>query len=110
MPFEQQMVRFLDNFSAGTRGATTAEILLRDYPEYHVIFLYRLNAMTPFNRKYTHGKTLPLDLLYQPEKEALDADAIAMFTKEAKALHEVSHLHLFSKSLCQENFKKKNLV
>lgn len=89
MPFEQQMVRFMDNFSAGTRGATTAEIILRHYPDYHVVFVHRLNSMTPFNRKYTHGKKLPLDALYDTAKHALDAERLRLFEEEAKALHQV---------------------
>lgn len=39
VPLEQLTVRFVDNFSSGTRGAASTEYFLeRDYP---VIFLYR---------------------------------------------------------------------
>ena len=83
------MVRFLDNFSAGTRGATTAEWILKQYPDYTVLFLYRLNSMTPFNRKYTHGKTLPLDMLYDASTHTLHATRLKAFEEEARRLEEV---------------------
>lgn len=39
VPLEQLTVRFVDNFSSGTRGAASTEYFLeKDYP---VIFLYR---------------------------------------------------------------------
>ncbi len=39
VPLENQTVRFIDNFSAGTRGATSAEYFLQ--AGYAVIFLHR---------------------------------------------------------------------
>jgi phosphopantothenate-cysteine ligase len=48
VPLEARMVRFLDNFSAGTRGAASAEELLS--AGYAVIFLHRHWSMTPFVR------------------------------------------------------------
>jgi phosphopantothenate-cysteine ligase len=39
VPLERQTVRFIDNFSAGTRGATSAEHFLA--AGYAVIFLHR---------------------------------------------------------------------
>src|SRR6266536_3359112 len=39
VPLETQTVRFIDNFSAGTRGATSAEYFLQ--AGYAVIFLHR---------------------------------------------------------------------
>ncbi len=41
VPLEKQTVRFIDNFSAGTRGATSAEYFLDDKADYAVIFLHR---------------------------------------------------------------------
>ncbi|EGC29221.1 hypothetical protein DICPUDRAFT_159223 [Dictyostelium purpureum] len=46
VPFEQNMVRFLDNFSGGNRGATTAEYFLEQ--GYYVLFLSRKNSLQPF--------------------------------------------------------------
>ncbi|KAM9964016.1 hypothetical protein ACTFIW_005657 [Dictyostelium discoideum] len=46
VPFEKNMVRFLDNFSGGNRGATTAEYFLQN--GYYVLFLSRKNSLQPF--------------------------------------------------------------
>ncbi|KAK5584821.1 hypothetical protein RB653_006438 [Dictyostelium firmibasis] len=46
VPFEKNMVRFLDNFSGGNRGATTAEYFLQK--GYYVLFLSRKNSLQPF--------------------------------------------------------------
>ncbi|KAK4683675.1 phosphopantothenate---cysteine ligase (ATP), partial [Tremellales sp. Uapishka_1] len=54
-------VRFLDNFSAGTRGATSAEYFLS--AGYAVIFLHRLHSLRPFSRHYSHSLNPFLDLL-----------------------------------------------
>ncbi|ORX89577.1 DFP-domain-containing protein [Basidiobolus meristosporus CBS 931.73] len=67
VPLENQTVRFIDNFSAGTRGATSAE-----YPFYHtyflelgyaVIFLHRQFSLQPYSRHYTHSKNCFLDYM-----------------------------------------------
>lgn len=48
VPLEKNMVRFLDNFSKGTRGATSAECFLaRDYA---VIFMHRKGSKLPFQQ------------------------------------------------------------
>ncbi|AAS54881.2 AGR391Wp [Eremothecium gossypii ATCC 10895] len=53
VPLENNTVRFIDNFSAGTRGASSAEqFLARGYA---VIFLHREFSLTPFNRVFTHN-------------------------------------------------------
>ena len=46
VPLEVNMVRFIDNFSRGERGATSAEYFLAH--EYAVIFLYRVGSIMPF--------------------------------------------------------------
>ena len=53
VPLENNTVRFVDNFSAGTRGASSAEWFLQN--GYSVIFLYREFSMTPFNRNFQHN-------------------------------------------------------
>lgn len=55
-------VRFLDNFSAGTRGAASAEQFLRT-GEYAVIFLHRQHSLQPFSRHYSHSTNPFLDML-----------------------------------------------
>ena len=61
VPLETNTVRFLDNFSAGTRGATSAEYFIQ--AGYAVIFLHRQFSLEPYTRKYTHSKNCFLDLL-----------------------------------------------
>ncbi|KAB8356653.1 hypothetical protein FH972_024230 [Carpinus fangiana] len=61
VPLENQTVRFIDNFSAGTRGATSAEHFLR--AGYAVIFLHRQFSLLPFSRHYSHNTNCFLDFL-----------------------------------------------
>ncbi len=57
VPFEKNTVRFLDNFSQGTRGAASAEQFLeeaasseREEGAYAVVFLHRQGSLRPFRR------------------------------------------------------------
>ncbi|OZJ05464.1 hypothetical protein BZG36_01661 [Bifiguratus adelaidae] len=61
VPLENQTVRFIDNFSAGTRGATSAEYFL-EYG-YAVIFMHRQHSLQPYSRNYTHSTNCFLDYL-----------------------------------------------
>ncbi|GAA5929043.1 phosphopantothenate--cysteine ligase CAB2 [Sporobolomyces koalae] len=62
VPLEHNVVRFLDNFSAGTRGAASAEHFLRT-GQYAVIFLHRQHSLQPFSRHYSHSTNPFLALL-----------------------------------------------
>ncbi|MEW5302804.1 MAG: hypothetical protein WDW38_004084 [Sanguina aurantia] len=48
VPLEQNCVRFLDNFSGGTRGALSAELFIK--AGYSVIFFHRRGSIQPFSR------------------------------------------------------------
>ncbi|THH06008.1 hypothetical protein EW145_g4386 [Phellinidium pouzarii] len=61
VPLELNVVRFLDNFSAGTRGATSAEYFLS--AGYAVIFLHRQHSLQPYSRHYSHSTNPFLDFL-----------------------------------------------
>jgi phosphopantothenate---cysteine ligase (ATP) len=50
VPMERNAVRFLDNFSTGSRGSACAEVLLTTFQDYSVIFLGRKGAKMPFTR------------------------------------------------------------
>ncbi|XP_006839705.1 PREDICTED: phosphopantothenate--cysteine ligase [Chrysochloris asiatica] len=50
VPLEARAVRFLDNFSSGRRGATSAEAFLA--AGYGVIFLYRARSAFPFAHRF----------------------------------------------------------
>nr|CAG4651927.1 EOG090X085T [Triops cancriformis] len=62
VPLEQNTVRFLDNFSAGTRGSASAEYFLEN--GYAVVFLHRLNSLEPYSR---HFNANPLMSLFSTE-------------------------------------------
>lgn len=58
-PLEKSCVRFIDNFSTGTRGAISTESFLRhgsESGEYAVIFLHRKGSVQPFTRHMDVGK------------------------------------------------------
>ena len=61
VPLENQTVRFIDNFSAGTRGATSAEYFLE--ASYAVIFLHRQFSLLPYSRHYSHSTNCFLDYM-----------------------------------------------
>lgn len=65
VPLENQTVRFIDNFSAGTRGATSAEYFLE--AGYAVIFLHRQFSLLPFSRHYSHSTNCFLDYMTESE-------------------------------------------
>ncbi|CAK7219334.1 Phosphopantothenate--cysteine ligase cab2 [Sporothrix eucalyptigena] len=82
VPLEKQTVRFIDNFSAGTRGATSAEYFLDDKADYAVIFLHRQFSLQPYSRHYSHATHSFLDFLTEDENghgvRSRDEDATSM--------------------------------
>ncbi|KAL1896474.1 Phosphopantothenate--cysteine ligase cab2 [Ceratocystis pirilliformis] len=99
VPLEKQTVRFIDNFSAGTRGATSAEYFLE--AGYAVIFLHRQFSLQPFSRHYSHATDCFLDFM-----EDVD-DGVHGHHVMAKQAHQAKML----KVLRQYNTaKKQNLL
>jgi phosphopantothenate-cysteine ligase len=80
VPLERQTVRFIDNFSAGTRGATSAEYFLE--AGYAVIFLHRQFSLLPYSRHYSHATDCFLDFL----NEGPDGSVVANETHREKIL------------------------
>ncbi|KAA8645803.1 hypothetical protein EYZ11_011203 [Aspergillus tanneri] len=73
VPLENQTVRFIDNFSAGTRGATSAEYFLQE--GYAVIFLHRQFSLLPYSRHYSHSTNCFLDFMDEaPPSNSSDSD------------------------------------
>ncbi|KAI9037078.1 phosphopantothenate--cysteine ligase CAB2 [Aspergillus affinis] len=73
VPLENQTVRFIDNFSAGTRGATSAEYFLQE--GYAVIFLHRQFSLLPYSRHYSHSTNCFLDFMDEaPPSESTGSD------------------------------------
>lgn len=56
VPLEHNTVRFVDNFSAGTRGSASAEYFLEQ--GYAVLFLFRSTSLQPFARRFKPGELL----------------------------------------------------
>lgn len=82
VPLELSTVRFIDNFSTGTRGALCAEHLLTigsevssDCPRYAVIFLSRAGSTQPFLRNFGADRLIDT-IAHKPV-----VDAIAENTK-----------------------------
>lgn len=71
VPLENQTVRFIDNFSAGTRGATSAEYFLE--AGYAVIFLHRQYSLLPYSRHYSHSTNCFLDFLTEGKNREVEA-------------------------------------
>lgn len=63
VPLENNTVRFIDNFSAGTRGATSAEYFLEN--GYAVIFMHREFSLLPYLRHYSHTTNCFLDYMVE---------------------------------------------
>ncbi|XP_039305719.1 phosphopantothenate--cysteine ligase [Solenopsis invicta] len=58
VPLEHNTVRFVDNFSAGTRGSVSAEYFLEH--GYAVIFMHRVKSLEPFSRHFIGQKFLDM--------------------------------------------------
>ncbi|KNE89340.1 hypothetical protein PSTG_17205 [Puccinia striiformis f. sp. tritici PST-78] len=109
VPLEHNVVRFLDNFSAGTRGAASAEAFLRTN-EYAVIFLHRSHSLEPFSRHYPHSTNPFLDLLaIQPSQQESSSSehhqisipiqhrpAMLSILKAHHLVHQLNLLHTIS--------------
>lgn len=63
IPIESNTVRFLDNFSSGTRGAKSVEHFIDN--GYSVIFLYRAGSVCPYARLINHTTYIDFNLLSQ---------------------------------------------
>ncbi|KAI0760483.1 phosphopantothenate-cysteine ligase [Fomes fomentarius] len=91
VPLELNVVRFLDNFSAGTRGATSAEYFLK--AGYAVIFMHRQFSLQPFSRHYSHSTHPFLDFLdiddTSPSTDASLSSHIGVRPSERAQLLEV---------------------
>jgi phosphopantothenate-cysteine ligase len=95
VPLERQTVRFIDNFSAGTRGATSAEYFLE--AGYAVIFLHRQFSLLPYSRHYSHATDCFLDFLHEGD----DGQVVANDQYKEKMLKVLRQYH---------SAKQKNLL
>ena len=74
VPLERNTVRFIDNFSGGTRGSASAEKFLQK--GYAVIFLYRTKTLEPFFRHF--NQKLVFDTLSECITSEEDDDKLAL--------------------------------
>ena len=93
VPLESRTVRFIDNFSSGSRGSASAEYFLRS--GYAVLYLYRHNSLRPFDRHFT--SLSPLDIL---EPTSLTVKAVY----RSKLSEIVSLKEKYGKLLCHCEF------
>lgn len=72
VPLEARMVRYVDNFSAGTRGAASAEEFIRR--GYAVLFVHRDHSLLPYTRQYTQRNVLQFLRLNDDESNVTARD------------------------------------
>lgn len=80
MPLESRTVRYIDNFSQGTRGSASAENFL--HHGYAVIFLYRNRSLEPFSRHFSRLNLL--DILELADDSSATQPIIVRREYEAK--------------------------
>jgi len=68
VPLEARTVRFLDNFSMGTRGSVSGEEFIKR--SYAVLFLHRKRSLTPYERKLQNLNILDLIHIDDPDRES----------------------------------------
>ena len=56
VPLEKNMVRYIDNFSTGQRGANMAELFISC--GYAVVFVHRKGSIQPFSTSIASGSQL----------------------------------------------------
>ncbi|KAJ5220139.1 Phosphopantothenate--cysteine ligase CAB2 [Penicillium chermesinum] len=99
VPLETQTVRFIDNFSAGTRGATSAEYFLEQ--GYAVIFLHRQYSLLPYSRHYSHSTNCFLDFMDEapPTDASADSDhgRIVVRSEYQDAMRDVLRKYRYAK-------------
>ncbi|KAL1234686.1 Phosphopantothenate--cysteine ligase [Trichinella pseudospiralis] len=90
VPLEKNAVRFIENFSTGTRGSFSAEYFLQN--GYSVIFLYRSNSFTPYAQYLSDEKKL-LESLHVWKKgntsvAVVDDEKLPGFAAAIESLHK----------------------
>lgn len=95
IPFEKNTVRFIDNFSQGTRGSASTEHFLQTSPDCAVIFLYRSSTLRPYLRHFTHTNFLEMLEINEENNVQVDSDHLDLVKQlliEFKAVKEKQRL------------------
>lgn len=87
VPLEHNTVRFVDNFSAGTRGAASAEYFLEH--NYAVIFMYRQKSLEPFTRHFNGQKFLDMLELHERGPNTTITGMFTTFIFEKKLVQNI---------------------
>ena len=95
VPLEKNMVRFLDNFSHGERGAASAECFLSR--GFRVVFLYRATSIVPFTRGFRKEVSQHVNHDLLRHLEATPAGDIRL---SASTVGDDSHSRLVSELAC----------
>ncbi|KAI8362790.1 DNA/pantothenate metabolism flavoprotein [Blakeslea trispora] len=82
VPLENQTVRFIDNFSNGTRGATSAEYFLE--AGYAVVFMHRQNSIQPYHRHF-----IPSNLGFLDYMEPKEDGTVQVRAEYANKMHTI---------------------
>ncbi|KAK3782990.1 hypothetical protein RRG08_058049 [Elysia crispata] len=99
VPLESRTVRFIDNFSIGRRGATSAEYFLKQ--GYAVLYLYRHRSLQPFHHRL--DKNI-LDVLTVNRNNGATINVQAPFVESLAPVVQQYHLYHDSGMLCQVDF------
>lgn len=93
VPLESRTVRFLDNFSSGRRGASSAEYFIE--AGYAVIFLHRLRSLYPYTRMFSTVNMLDaLQLKSERGEVVVNQEVLPNITKVLKRYQEVKESRL----------------
>jgi len=95
VPLESRTVRFIDNFSIGTRGATSAEYFLKE--GYAVLFLHRQRSLQPFSQR-VHKNVLDYLSVTSDDTVAVNPESLQ------KLLPVVKSFHQYKTSICMVEF------
>ncbi|XP_028303621.1 phosphopantothenate--cysteine ligase [Gouania willdenowi] len=87
VPLESRTVRFLDNFSSGRRGSTSAEYFIDS--GYAVIFLHRHRSLYPYTRMFSTINMLDALQLKGGEEVVVDQQVLPDIAKVLKKYSEV---------------------
>jgi len=97
VPLEVNTVRFVDNFSAGTRGAASAEYFLQH--GFAVIFLHRDKSLEPFSRHFTSSELLAAMKVGEDGVVSIDEEDMA---KQLRPV--VENAKKYQSNLCKLSF------
>eukprot|EP00736_Rhodelphis_marinus_P007107 Rmarinus@m.6503 len=84
VPLEKNTVRFIDNFSNGMRGSSSAEQFMEN--GYAVIFFHRKFSLLPYSRQFSHTVNCFLDFI---EEKANGTFEVSSSSENRDRLHEV---------------------